>query len=193
MRSRREGCHDRICRSPLPIRTLTGVFMAKIAVKGSTKSRHYWLFKSEPDAYSIDDLARDGTTTWDGVRNFQARNLLRDEIRIGDRVLFYHSNVEPMAIVGTMEVTKAGYGDTTARDKKHDHYDPKSTVENPIWFMVDVRLRKRFENPVTRDMLKECSELSEMVVLEKGSRLSIQPVTGEEWRAIHALAGEKPD
>lgn len=167
--------------------------MAKTAAKASTKSRHYWLFKSEPSSYSIDDLVRDGSTSWDGVRNFQARNMLRDEIRIGDRVLFYHSNTEPMAIVGTMEVTKAGYGDPTARDKKHDHYDPKSTAETPIWFMVDVRLRKRFATPVTREMLKDCSDLDEMVVLEKGSRLSIQPVTGEEWRAIHILAGEKPD
>ena len=167
--------------------------MAKIAAKASTKSRHYWLFKSEPEAYSIDDLVKDGSTFWDGVRNFQARNLLRDEIRIGDRVLFYHSNVEPMAIMGTMEVTKAGYPDPTARDKKNPHYDPKSTVETPIWYMVDVRLRKKFAEPVTRDMLKECSELQDMVVLEKGSRLSIQPVTGEEWRAIHLLAGEKPD
>ncbi len=167
--------------------------MAKTAAKASTKSRHYWLFKSEPDSYSIDDLVRDGSTSWDGVRNFQARNMLRDEIRIGDRVLLYHSNTEPMAIVGTMEVTKAGYGDPTARDKKNEHFDPKSTVETPIWYMVDVRLRKRFATPVTREMLKDCSDLSEMVVLEKGSRLSIQPVTGEEWRAIHALAGEKPD
>ena len=167
--------------------------MAKLAAKSTTKSRHYWLFKSEPEAYSIDDLARDGSTCWDGVRNFQARNMLRDEIRIGDRVLFYHSNAEPMAIVGTMEVTKAGYPDSTARDKKNGHYDPKSTAENPIWFMVDVRLRKRFETPVTRDMLKDCPDLSDMIVLAKGSRLSIQPVTGEEWRAIHLLAGEKPD
>ena len=167
--------------------------MAKAAAKSTTKSRHYWLFKSEPECYSIDDLVRDGSTFWDGVRNFQARNILRDEIRIGDRVFFYHSSTEPMAIVGTMEVTKAGYGDSTARDKKNDHFDPKSTIENPIWFMVDVRLRKKFEQPVTREMMKDNSELKEMMLLAKGSRLSIQPVTGEEWRAIHALAGEKPD
>lgn len=168
--------------------------MAKAAAKSTaTKSRHYWLFKSEPDCYSIDDLVRDGSTFWDGVRNFQARNLLRDEIRIGDRVFFYHSSTEPMAIVGTMEVTKAGYADATARDKKSDHYDPKSTVEIPIWFMVDVRIRKKFATPVTREMLKECSDLQDMMVLAKGARLSIQPVTGDEWRAIHAIAGEKPD
>lgn len=167
--------------------------MAKLSAKGTTKSRHYWLFKSEPEAYSIDDLVRDGSTCWDGVRNFQARNMLRDEVRIGDRVFFYHSNAEPMSIVGTMEVTRAGYPDPTARDRKNGHFDPKSTTENPIWFMVDVRFRKRFENPVTRDMLKDCPDLAEMIVLAKGSRLSIQPVTGEEWRTIHSLAGEKPD
>ncbi|RLS57852.1 MAG: EVE domain-containing protein [Planctomycetota bacterium] len=167
--------------------------MAKIAAKAATKSRHYWLFKSEPEAYSIDDLARDGTTFWDGVRNYQARNILRDEIRVGDRVLFYHSNAEPMAIVGTMEVCKTGYGDHTARDKKSDHYDAKCTVENPIWFMVDVKFRKKFATVVTREMLAGDLETKGMVVMAKGSRLSIQPVTTEEWRAVHLLAGEKPD
>lgn len=167
--------------------------MAKIAAKAATKSRHYWLFKSEPEAYSIDDLATDGTTHWDGVRNYQARNIIRDEIRVGDRVLFYHSNAEPMSIVGTMEVCKTGYGDITARDKKNAHYDPKSTPENPIWFMVDVKFRKKFGTEVTREMLAGDIETKDMMVLAKGSRLSIQPVTTEEWRAVHALAGEKPD
>jgi len=156
-------------------------------------SRNYWLFKSEPDVYSIDDLANDTdqTTHWDGVRNYQARNMLRDEIKVGDYVFYYHSNAKPMAIVGTCEVVKAGYADHTAFDKKDKHYDAKSDPEDPTWFMVDVKLVKKFDEPVTRDQLKECEELEEMMLLKRGSRLSIQPVTAKEWKAIHKLASEK--
>jgi predicted RNA-binding protein with PUA-like domain len=151
----------------------------------------YWLFKSEADCYSIDHLAREKkqTTFWDGVRNYQARNYLRDEVKVGDRVFFYHSNSDPLAIVGTMEVVRPAYPDHTAFAKTEQHYDPKSKLDDPTWFMVDVRLLQRFPQPVTRDMLKTVPELAKMVVLQKGSRLSVMPVTAAEWRAVHKLAG----
>ena len=153
--------------------------------------RRYWLFKSEADCYSIDDLAkeRNQTTFWDGVRNYQARNFLRDDVQPGDRVLFYHSNQEPLAIAGTAEVVKAGYPDHTAFDPAQQHYDPKSQPEAPTWYMVDIRLLQKFPEPVTRETLKAEKLLASMVLLQRGSRLSIQPVTPEEWRIVHRLAG----
>lgn len=165
--------------------------MAKVSTR---KSRQYWLFKSEPESFSIEDLkaAKDQTTYWDGVRNFQARNMLRDLIQIGDGVLFYHSNVDPLAIVGTARVVKNGYPDHTAFDPKNDHYDPKSSKEDPTWYMVDIRLVQVFATPITRTMLQDVEELEEMVLLQKGSRLSVQPVTTDEWQVIHRLAGLKP-
>ncbi len=161
--------------------------------KFTPSARQYWLFKSEPEAYSIADLAREPAkmTFWDGVRNYQARNLLRDTIRLGDRVLFYHSNADPMAIVGTAEIVKTGYPDHTAFDPKDHHYDPKSNPDEPTWFMVDVRLLQVFPKPVTRDELKVCADLREMMVIRQGARLSIQPVTADEWRTVHRLAGVK--
>jgi predicted RNA-binding protein with PUA-like domain len=154
----------------------------------------YWLFKTEADCYSIDDLAKapKQTTFWDGVRNYQARNYLRDEVKVGDGVFLYHSNSEPLAIVGTMDVVRAAYPDHTAFDRKEPHYDPKSKPQDPTWFMVDVRLKQKFPQPVTRDMLKDAADLAKMVVLQKGSRLSVMPVTEPEWRAVHKLAGVKP-
>lgn len=162
-----------------------------MAKKKSTQTPKYWLFKTEPESYSIDDLARepDRTTFWDGVRNYQARNMLRDEIRVGDQVFFYHSNTDPMAIMGTCEVVKAGYPDHTAFDRSARHYDPKSNPDDPTWYMVDIRLVRKFPRPVTREQLKAVPELSGMTLLQRGSRLSIQPVTAEEWRLIHKLAG----
>lgn len=161
--------------------------------KSTPSARQYWLFKSEPESYSIADLAREPTKTtfWDGVRNYQARNLLRDTIRLGDRVLFYHSNADPMAIVGTAEVVTTGYPDHTAFDPQDHHYDPKSKSDEPTWFMVDVRLLQVFPKPVTRDELKACADLNEMMVIRRGARLSIQPVTAAEWQAVHRLAGVK--
>lgn len=156
-----------------------------------TKTRIYWLFKSEPTAYSIDDLANDKTTYWDGVRNYQARNLLRDNVKKGDHVFFYHSNAKPMAIVGTMQVVKEAYTDHTAFDPNDEcHYDPKSDPDKPTWVMVDVKYVRKFETPVTRDMLKEHDITAGMMVMKRGSRLSIQPVTEAEWLAVHELAGE---
>ena len=154
----------------------------------------YWLFKSEADCYSIDHLAKEKkqTTFWDGVRNYQARNMLRDDVQVGDRVLFYHSGCDPLVIAGTAEVVRAGYPDHTAFEPGQQHYDPKSDPDNPTWFMVDVKLLQKFPQPVTRDMLKDAKELSKMMVLQRGSRLSIQPVTEAEWKAVHKLAGVKP-
>ena len=163
------------------------------AKKKSNSSRRYWLFKSEPNSYSIDDLAaeKQQTTFWDGVRNYQARNMLRDDVAVGDRVLFYHSNAKPMIVAGTMEVTRAGYPDHTPFDPDDHHYDPKSDPDDPTWFMVDVKLIQKFPTPVTRDELKAEPALAEMMLLQRGSRLSIQPVTAAEWKAIHKLAGVK--
>jgi predicted RNA-binding protein with PUA-like domain len=150
-----------------------------------------WLLKSEPGAYSIADLERDGRTFWDGVRNYQARNYLRDQIKEGDPVLFYHSNAEPMAVVGTAIVARAGYPDHTALDMSAHHYDPKSTPENPIWYMVDISYRSTFRNPVSLEAMKEDAELAGMVVTKKGSRLSVQPVSEAHFRRVCQL-GEDP-
>ena len=155
------------------------------------RKRHYWLLKSEPNAYSIDDLVKDRTTHWDGVRNYQARNMLRDEILVGDKVLFYHSNADPMAIVGTATVVQNGYPDHTAFDKTDKHYDEKSDPDNPRWFMVDIEIAQKFAEPITRDMLRENEITAGMMVLAKGSRLSVQPVTEDEWKAVHKLAKAK--
>jgi predicted RNA-binding protein with PUA-like domain len=155
------------------------------------QTKCYWLFKSEPDHYSIDDLKRDKKTYWDGVRNYQARNMLRDAVKKGDHVFFYHSNAEPMAIVGTMQVVGEGYPDHTAFDPADEcHYDPKSNPENPTWVMVDVQFHSKFKKPVTREMLKSHPVTATMMVLAKGSRLSIQPVTEAEWNAVLELSKE---
>jgi predicted RNA-binding protein with PUA-like domain len=161
--------------------------------KNKAATRRYWLFKSEPTSYSIDDLAREPnqTTCWDGIRNYQARNLLRDDVHVGDRVFFYHSSSDPLAIVGTMEVVRAAYPDDTSFDPRHPHYDEKSRREEPTWYMVDVRLLHKFPTPVTRDMLTREKALGKMMLLQRGSRLSIQPVTEEQWDVIHRLAGDK--
>ncbi|MBM3925664.1 MAG: EVE domain-containing protein [SAR202 cluster bacterium] len=149
----------------------------------------YWLFKSEPNAYSYDDLVKDGVAEWDGVRNFQARNTLRDDIKKGDKVLFYHSSVDPLSIVGTAVVTREGYPDHTAWDSKSDHPDPKSTKSNPIWYMVDIKAEKRFKSPVTVEMMRSSAALKNMVVLKRGMRLSVQPVTKEEFEAVVRMGG----
>ncbi len=159
----------------------------------SKSPRRYWLFKSEADCYSIDHLAREKqqTTFWDGVRNYQARNMLRDDVQVGDRVLFYHSGCDPLVIAGTAEVVRAGYPDHTAFEPDQQHYDPKSDPDNPTWYMVDIQLLQKFPQPVTRDMLKETRDLSKMIVLQRGSRLSVQPVTEAEWKTVHKLARVK--
>ncbi|MCA9062725.1 MAG: EVE domain-containing protein [Planctomycetaceae bacterium] len=153
----------------------------------------FWLFKSEPDVFSIDDLAasKGKRTTWEGVRNYQVRNLLRDEISRGDGVLFYHSRIDPMVIAGTATVVTGGYPDSFAMQPDHKYYDPRCSAENPVWYMVDIRLARKFKTPVTRSMLQQDPVCEGMAVLKKGSRLSITPVTEAEWHAVHALAGER--
>ena len=150
---------------------------------------HYWLMKSEPSAFSIQDLrkVRNRTTCWDGVRNFQARNFMR-AMKKSDQVLFYHSNADPPAVVGIAEVVTEAYPDDTAFDPKDIHYDPKSTPGRPLWDMVDIKLVRIFPRPVGLDQLRREPGLKRMEVLRKGSRLSVQPVRSEEWRIVLKLA-----
>lgn len=143
----------------------------------------YWLMKSEPGAYSIDDLKRDKTTFWDGVRNYQARNIMRDRIKKGDRVLFYHSNAKPPGAVGTAVVVREGYPDHTARIPDDPHYDPKATEEDPRWFMVDIRFEEKFPRLVSLQEIRDTPELSDMVLVNR-SRLSVQPVKEAEFEKI---------
>lgn len=149
-------------------------------------SRKFWLFKSEPSEFSLNDLkkSKNQTTFWDGVRNYQARNFLRDEINIGDGVLFYQSSTEPLAIVGFCEVVREGYPDHTQFDKNNDHFDPKADPKNPTWFMVDIKLVKEFNSPVTLEQIKANPKLKSMKLIQRGQRLSIQPVTKAEWEEI---------
>ena len=147
--------------------------------------KSFWLMKSEPSTFSIDDLRRspNQTTSWDGVRNYQARNFMR-AMAVGDHVLFYHSNAEPPAVVGIAKVVKAAYPDSTQFDKRDKHYDPDSDPSQPRWDMVDIKYVRKFARPVTLDELRKETKLKGMVLLKKGSRLSVQPVTQLEWRHI---------
>ena len=146
----------------------------------------YWLFKSEPETFSIDDLRarRNQIEHWDGVRNYQARNMLRDEVKAGDQVLFYHSNCKPPGIVGVAEVVKEGYPDFTAWNPESSYYDPRSTKEKPQWFMVDIKFVEKFPQIISLDDLKQNSKLHEMLILRKGNRLSVTPVTASEFKTI---------
>lgn len=149
----------------------------------------YWLMKSEPTTFSIDDLIRspNHVTYWDGVRNYQARNFMRS-MAVGDHVLFYHSNTDPPAVVGIAEVVKTAYPDSTQFDKKDKHYDPASKPSEPRWDMVDIKYVRKFARALTLDELRKENKLNGMVLLKKGSRLSVQPVTPLEWRHIMKLA-----
>ena len=151
----------------------------------------HWLFKTEPDAFSWNDLENSPkkTTMWDGVRNYQARNLLRDHIRVGDRVLFYHSSVSPPKVVGTARVVMDGYPDPTQFDPKSKYFDPKSDPDNPRWFVVDIRMEKPLKTPVTLPELRGAKTLTEMKLLKKGNRLSVLPVSAKEWKAILSMGG----
>ncbi len=151
-------------------------------------SKRYWLMKCEPSSYSIDDLERDGSASWEGVRNYQARNSMRDDMQVGDGVLFYASNAEPSGVTGLAEICKAAYPDHFAFKKGHEYFDPKSKKENPTWFMVDLRFVEKFPAIITLDTLKQTKGLEEMVVTQRGSRLSVQPVTPAEWAAVLALS-----
>lgn len=150
----------------------------------------YWLFKTEPGCFSFDDLRKrpDMTEPWDGVRNYQARNFLRDTIQVGDRVLFYHSNIPEPAVVGVAEVVRAGYPDTTALNPHAEHFDPKASTDAPIWYMVDVRYREPLQRAVTLESIKQNPLLADMPLVKR-SRLSIQPVTDAEWHIILTMGG----
>jgi predicted RNA-binding protein with PUA-like domain len=150
-------------------------------------SRRYWLKKVEPSAYSIDDLARDGSTSWEGVRNYQARNFMRDEMQLGDGVLFYASNADPSGVTGLAEIARAAYPDAYAWKKGHTYFDAASTPEKPLWYSVDIRFVERFPRIVSLDTLKSTPGLEDMVVTKKGSRLSIQPVTKREFDIVTKL------
>jgi predicted RNA-binding protein with PUA-like domain len=160
---------------------------AKVA---ALMARRYWLMKSEPEAFSIQDLkkAPRGTAFWDGIRNYQARNFLRDEVQVGDGVLFYHSNANPPAVVGTATVASAARPDPTQFDAKDGHYDPGSKESDPRWFGLDLKFESVFKRAVPLDELRTIPALADMVLLKR-SRLSVQPVTADEWRAITKLGG----
>lgn len=150
---------------------------------------NYWLMKSEPAAFGIDDLAAlpDQTDHWEGVRNYQARNMLRDQMRRGDRVFFYHSNTAQPGIVGIAEVVREGYPDPTALDPQSKYYDPKSDPQNPRWYRVDIRLVRRLRRTITLAELKKYPQLEDFPLLRRGNRLSVMPVTREQWEFILGL------
>jgi predicted RNA-binding protein with PUA-like domain len=174
---------------PSKTRKPTGAWDAALAPRAAGE-RRYWLVKSEPDVFSFDDLLRihNKTTHWNGIRNFVARNFLRDGMRVGDRVFFYHSSTEPTAIVGICEVVRDGYPDDSAFDPASEGFDPKSDRDIPTWYMVDLRAVAQFTKPVTLAQIKERAELANMAMLRIG-RLSVTPVSQKEWEAICALAG----
>jgi len=152
---------------------------------------NYWLLKSEPTSFGIDDLAKAPrrTTTWDGVRNYQARNMLRDQFKKGDLAFFYHSSTEVPGVYGVVRVVREGHPDATAFERGHHHYDPDSTRDQPRWFTVDVQLVRKFAAPVTLTMLAaNRATLGDMVVLRRGNRLSVMPVTATQWKRVMELA-----
>ncbi|MCA9726947.1 MAG: EVE domain-containing protein [Candidatus Eisenbacteria bacterium] len=152
-------------------------------------AKRYWLFKSEPDVFSFDDLekAKNQTTTWEGVRNYQARNMLRDDVQVGDEVFFYHSRVQPMHVAGIARVVRAGYPDPFQFDRKSKYHDEGASPDDPRWYTVDIQAHQRFSRPVTLEEMRETTGLEQMVLLRKGSRLSIQPVTAAEWKIVVGL------
>lgn len=150
-------------------------------------AKRYWLLKCEPEAYSIDDLERDGVASWEGVRNYQARNSMRDDMSVGDGVLFYASNAEPSGVTGLAEIARSGYPDHFAFDPKHKYFDPDSNPDKPTWYMVDVRFVEKFAEAIPLAALKATAGLESMAVTQKGSRLSVQPVTKAEFEIVSKL------
>lgn len=150
---------------------------------------NYWLMKSEPDAFGIDDLAKkpNATEPWNGVRNYQARNMLREQMKRGDLAFFYHSSCEVPGIVGIIEIVRAGYPDSTAFDPESKYYDPQTSSDKPRWFMVDVKLKRKFKHIISLQRLRNNPKLKTMQILRKGNRLSITPVTKEQWQAVLAM------
>lgn len=147
----------------------------------------YWLMKSEPDAYSIDDLERDGREPWDGIRNYQSRNTMRDDMQVGDRAFFYHSSCKVPAIVGIMRIASDAYPDPTQFDESSKYYDPKSTREEPRWMLVDVEFERRLKRPIPLTELKEHPGLEDFLLLKRGNRLSIFPVSAKHWKTVLGL------
>lgn len=153
-------------------------------------AKRYWLMKCEPAAYEIDDLRRDGTTSWEGVRNYQARNYMR-EMKRGDGVLFYASNADPSGVTGVAKIEREAYPDPFATKKGHRYYDESSTPDEPIWYSVDIRFLKKFPRTISLDTLKKTEGLEQMMVTRKGSRLSVLPVTPEEFQIVLELGKRK--
>ena len=151
--------------------------------------RKYWLFKSEPTAYSFSDLLKepDQTAEWDGVRNYQVRNYMRDDMKVGDGVLFYHSSAKPLAVMGTASIVRESYPDNTAWDPNDKHFDKRSTPDDPVWLMVDIKAEQEFAHPVTLPQIKANPQLQDMLLARRGMRLSIQPVTPQEWEEVVGL------
>jgi predicted RNA-binding protein with PUA-like domain len=149
----------------------------------------YWLMKSEPDAYSIDDLERDRLEPWDGIRNYQARNMMRDDMTPGDRAFFYHSSCEVPAVVGIVKIASQAYPDPTQFDPRSKYFDPKSSEENPRWYLVDVAFERKLERPVTLKEIKEQPSLADFTLTRRGNRLSVFPVSEEHWEAVLDLEG----
>ncbi|HYM19751.1 MAG TPA: EVE domain-containing protein [Candidatus Kapabacteria bacterium] len=146
--------------------------------------KKYWLLKTEPTSYGIDDLARDKTTDWGGVRNYTARNTIRDLMTKGDLAFFYHSSTDVPAIVGVAEIASDAHPDPSAMDFKDDHFDPKSSPSNPIWFSRTIKFKQKFKSPISLTELRNVKGLEKMFLLQKGSRLSVQPVTEKEWDVV---------
>jgi len=144
----------------------------------------YWLMKSEPDAYSIDDLERDGVEPWDGIRNYQARNMMRDDMQIGDRAFFYHSSCKVPAVVGIMKIASEAYPDPTQFDRKSKYYDPKSSKDDPRWLLVDVEFERKLERPVPLTEIKKGKGLDGFLLTKRGNRLSIFPVDKKHWDIV---------
>lgn len=155
------------------------------------RARHYWLMKSEPDVFSYADLeaAPKQTTLWDGVRNYQARNLMRDEFKEGDGVLYYHSNAKPTGVAGLARVVRESYADPSQFDPASKYHDPKSDLDSPRWFLVDIQAALELKKFVSLPDLKANPELADMMVCQRGSRLSVQPVTKQEWGVVLRMGG----
>ena len=153
-------------------------------------AKQFWLMKSEPEVFGLDTLAKlpAQTTMWDGVRNYQARNMMRDQFKLGDEAFFYHSNCSEPGVVGIVEVVRTAYADPTQFNPESEYFDPKSTAENPRWFVVDVKLKRALKRTVTLTEMKEDPALADMALVRKGNRLSVLPVTPAQWR--HILARE---
>jgi predicted RNA-binding protein with PUA-like domain len=150
---------------------------------------NYWLFKSEPNEFSIDDLAQrpEQTEPWDGVRNYQARNMMRDQMRKGDLAFFYHSNTQPPGIIGIVEIVREAYPDPTAFDSKDKHYDPKSDPAKPRWFLVEVKLQRKFKRLIALNELREQPELAKLSLVQRGNRLSVMSIDAAQWQHILSM------